>query len=102
MNFSLDESTWRISRRLNDALVADLALGDLSADGDRWFDKTLADEDDWSSHLASRQLEMTTHAPAADLHDTMLVLLVVSMRRFALGPRLPSTPTGIAPSLTEA
>jgi hypothetical protein len=64
----------RISPRLKNALVADLAMENLDADGDRWLVEPLRDEREWTEHLG-RQLGMRTTYGPGGIHETLLVLL---------------------------
>ncbi len=72
MNRLVDERQ-PISRRLKDALVADLALVDLGADGDFWINNRLRDAEDWTFHLG-RQLGLrpTEHGGT---HETLLIVV---------------------------
>jgi hypothetical protein len=63
----------RISPRLRDALIADLAMEDLSVEGDRWTKLKLREPSDWTEHLG-RQLGMT-RSWGSDIHATLLVVV---------------------------
>lgn len=64
----------RISRRLKDALVADLVMEDLGEQGDRWLVLPLRDEHEWTEHFA-RQLGMQATYESGGIHDTLLVII---------------------------
>ncbi len=64
----------RISRRLKDALIADLVLGDLDETGDHWMDEPLPDEWVWTRHLG-RQLGIETAYNPGGIHETLLLIL---------------------------
>ena len=63
----------RITRRLRDALVADLVLGELDEEGEYWLTAKLEPRD-WTHHLA-RQLGIDRTDGPGGIHDTLLVIV---------------------------
>lgn len=64
----------QISRRLKNALIADLVMEDLTREGDHWLADTADDEHDWTNHLA-RQLGIRDIYGASGLHETLMLIL---------------------------
>lgn len=64
----------KISRRMRDLLIGDLALADPEDEGDYWTHKYLTPTE-WTSHLA-RQLGIDDYDLSAGLHDTLLFLVL--------------------------
>ena len=62
----------QVSPRMRDALIADLAMEDLTVDGDHWTRARLREPRDWTEHLA-RQLSLKSHYYG--VHDTLLMIV---------------------------
>jgi len=63
----------RITRRLRDALVADLVVRELDEEGEYWLTAKLEPRD-WTRHLA-RQLGIAGTDGPGGIHDTLLVIV---------------------------
>ena len=72
VNMDPSRSDERITRRLRDALVADLVLGELDESGEYWLTAKLEPRD-WTHHLA-RQLGVDMEGPGG-IHDTLLLIV---------------------------
>jgi hypothetical protein len=64
----------KISRRLKDALIADLVMDLDRDDATYWLDEQLKEEHEWTYHLG-RQLEIHDVGDVAGTHDTLMVLV---------------------------
>ena len=87
---STQDGEYRISRRLKDALVADLVFDDLDEEGGRWLRQPIGDEYEWTMDLG-RQLGMThTHGPGG-IHDTLMLMIpeIDNMLRAWPPPQMP-------------
>lgn len=67
-------SAFDASRRLKNALLADLAMKELDKAGDHWLTEPLNDPEQWTDHLA-RQLGFRRRPPW-HLQETLMVVVV--------------------------
>jgi hypothetical protein len=81
-----------ISRRLKNALVADLAMTQLDAEGDRWLAEPLQSPSEWTKHFA-RQLGFPDGVLSECVHEVLLFVLQELDQLIRLWP--PTTEGGV-------